>query len=940
MANLTVQVYQWDIIEQAGSNDFDMIRAFGFTSEHKRIVLEFEDFTNTVYVETPRVDTKGNPYIWKKSTMGVVVDYLDFVLGDNKPLDHEFVMMYRLYYYQDRKSPFIRLKFSTLNAARNCRNLFKKPREIKKLGREFQFNVFEVDDVPLYRKLCSRQSIKLTDWFSVFVTDVNGRLVGNSSSIRKVACSTQIHMKVFSFDIEVHSESGKFPKANDKDDDVFMISVAVQEYLKPDTLKKYSLYLGNCEYDDDVTCIQYTYQNELIEGFVELIEKEDPVIITGYNILGFDIPYLFARYNRPGHSFPTSGILPGDNTSSLIAIYNHYYGEAMHFASSGRIFLDVMHQVMTDAPKMRSYKLDYVAEVFLNEHKHGVTPDYMFDIYRKFKKGVDVKKELTIIRRYCDQDALLPIRLFDKLGFQTAVMSRSASLGVNPMSIPCGSPEQRSISLLYDAAYHRGDIVMNKRKVERRYYEGGYVSNPTKGVHRDVACLDFNSLYPSIIMSENICFTTLRNPDETMEDDLFNAVVFEQNEPRGDDKEKEVVSYTHYWVKPEVREGLMPALVRRLIAERKEAKALMATASNKLEEMVADQRQLGVKLAANTLYGFLAMQDHGRFPLIEGAMSICGTGRNSIIKCGNYMRDKYDCSVIYGDTDSIMYKYPNNPTTQEVQVMAEQHAEELTGLFKAPMRLELEKVMFMISRMKKNYAYIKANKNSVYDLTNKDLVNIKGMVPTRRDNTKFTTNVFMDILMARFNDKSMLDVFNIMLDYAKRLVDGNIPINELIISVSLSDEYKSDSAMMAVFAQEQKLRGKPLSPGRVEFYVIKTKDVTDNIGKRLRVWSPDEPLEGEIDYEYYLESMFYKPLDNLFEVLFIPQLSSIPDSSIICIGNKKAKVAEPAKAIYLAYTSKHPMSSVIEFFTYNFSRVDTRVSYVNSFFTPRASKKQ
>jgi DNA polymerase elongation subunit (family B) len=375
-----------------------------------------------------------------------------------------------------------------------------------------------------------------------------------------------------------------------------------------------------------------------------------------------------------------------------------------------------------------------------------------------------------------------------------------------------------------------------------------------------------------------------------------------------------------------------------LVNERKDAKKLVKAALNELDAEVADQKQLGLKIAANSLYGFLGMINVGKYPLLEGAQAICGVGRDAIIKCATYMVDTHKCTLIYGDTDSIMYTYPRDPsrTTKETIALAQTHAIELSGLFPAPMKLELEKVMHIICRMKKNYAYLSADDNGVYNHDRKDLT-IKGMVPTRRDNTAFTTNVFMDVLMARFKDSNPLQIYNIIKDYACRLFQGKIPLKDLVISMGLSDHYDSNTSMMYVFSEAQRLRGQPLRPGRIEFYVVEGVE-GENIGNRLRVYDESNPVVIEkIDYEYYLTSQFMKPLDALCEVLWIEQLRRMKGNPVVTVGKKKGiRVDQPAKAISYTLIEHVGFTAADNFFTSNFSKIDTRVKYENNFFTPRA----
>lgn len=968
--SIIVQPYHYEVKETKEDLAFDEIRVYATDRESKRHIIHIRDFGNTVYLQLPPKDENGDEFKWGFRAAQSVTDYILFCLKpddrsanpqDHQPISTEPVMRRTLYYYQKNQSPFIRMVFKSKMALKHAVSLLRTPRKISKLNKTFKFTILE-DDIVLHRKFCTEKNMRYTDWISCSVVNSDARRicryinacewdVAHSTVVKltdPIYKSISVNMTIFTFDIEVYSDGG-FPNAFHPKHEVFMISITVHRFMDLSNVKKYCYHTVDvCDRDDDVKRVKFESEKSLLQAYSDLIIESDPTIITGYNILGFDLPYMHNRLARLGNTFPVNGVTIEDK-GLLKNTYNTFYGSADYIESSGRITIDVMHQVITDSPKMRTYKLAAVSQLFLGETKHDVTPEFMFKAFEKCKRGdSDALADMTQVAYYCDQDAFLTARLFEKLSFQAVVIGRAGILGINPMSVPCGSSEQRSESLLYNKAHEKGcEVVLNKRKQDYMYLEGGFVSVPVKGTHKDVPCTDFNSLYPSIMMSENICFTTLENPDEPISETDVNVLKYTQHEPLSfhvDDEEddtseeKKKVDYVRRWVKDTVREGIIPALCRELVGERKEAKKLIKVAKSPIERMMADQRQQGLKIAANALYGFLGMQRHGKYPLAEAAQTICGVGRNSIIRCADYMKEKYQCELIYGDTDSIMFKYPGNHTTKEIIEMATKHAAELSTLFKKPMNMELEKVMFMISRMKKNYAYLIADDNGVYNTTDpgNDLV-IKGMVPTRRDNCNMLSTLFVDCLMSRFNQdtdqaRTIFDTFELMFNVARDLVAGKISNDKLTISGSVNENYTSSTAMMAVFAEECQMRGQPIQPGRVEYIVVKPSEKGEVIGKRMRIADPES--KDKCDPDYYLMNMFYKPLDDLFQVLY----PSLPNKQLT-VGKKKVCLSEPAKAIAIAFTENENTTAVRDWYRKEYAKIDHRIKpKENDFFKPRGKR--
>ena len=244
------------------------------------------------------------------------------------------------------------------------------------------------------------------------------------------------------------------------------------------------------------------------------------------------------------------------------------------------------------------------------------------------------------------------------------------------------------------------------------------------------------------------------------------------------------------------------------------------------------------------------------------------------------------------------------------------------------MRMELEKVMFMISRKKKNYAYICADANGEYDTNSLEKVNIKGMLPTRRDNCKMTSDLFMKCIMMRFNNKTAFDVFMEIRNVAIQVMKGKIDYDNLVISGSVSESYSSATAMMSVFSEECALRGTPIPPGRVEYVVVKEKEKGDVIGKRMRIAYPktDEPC----DPVYYLRQKFYKPLDDLFKVLY-PEL---PAGQYV-FNKKKVPLNAPCKAIVMALTEGGDINATTDWYNKEYAKTYPSINVVSSFFMKR-----
>ena len=301
--------------------------------------------------------------------------------------------------------------------------------------------------------------------------------------------------------------------------------------------------------------------------------------------------------------------------------------------------------------------------------------------------------EITIIMLYCLQDSEIVIELFQKLNVWIGLIELSNIVGVTIMEIFTRGQQIRCKSQIYDKASSQGTVI-DRRIAMKLYSSGGFVGEPTPGVHENIICLDFASLYPSIIEAYNLCFTTLVPPElvDQVSDDQVTVIEFDQLEPidfKGgmgfdedegpiegfeenevdndenteNDKKKIKRHYKYKWVKPEVRRGLLPEIVHDLVSERNQVKKQMGEIKKQLQTetnlelidqlnlqlIVLDKRQNALKVSANSMFGFLGVQN-GLLPLIEGAMCITAMGRQLITAVNKYIIDTYGAIIQYNDS--------------------------------------------------------------------------------------------------------------------------------------------------------------------------------------------------------------------------------------------------------------------------------------------------
>jgi len=336
----------------------------------------------------------------------------------------------------------------------------------------------------------------------------------------------------------------------------------------------------------------------------------------------------------------------------------------------------------------------------------------------------------------------------------------------------------------------------------------------------------------------------------------------------------------------------MPSILQELLKARKDTRKLIPQTPDEFMKNVLDKRQLAYKVTANSLYGQLGAKT-STFYEPDIAASTTATGRLLLTFAKRVVEECYSntdidskyglintkAEYVYGDTDSVFFKF--NLTDKEsgekivgdkalelsIEI-AQEACHQVSKVLKQPHDFEYEKTFMPFCLLsKKRYVSIKYE----FDPT-KGKRNEMGIVLKRRDNAPIVKDVYggvIDILMKEKNIQKAIDyVHNCLQD----LVDGNVPIEKLIITKSLRSFYKNPQGIahkvLADRIAQREPGNKPTSGDRIPFVYIVTK--TSAKGKKVlqgdRIETPTYIKENnlEIDYSFYITNQIMKPLLQLF----------------------------------------------------------------------------
>nr|BAO20831.1 DNA polymerase delta catalytic subunit [Baculentulus morikawai] len=697
-------------------------------------------------------------------------------------------------------------------------------------------------------------------------------------------------LRILSFDIECAGRKGIFPEP--EKDPVIQIANMVIRQGESDPFIRNVFTLDTCAPIVGSQVCSYKSEKEMLEKWADFVREVDPDMLTGYNINNFDLPFLLNRAKTlNANLFPFLGRMKDIKTVvKETTLQSKQMGRRVHkvINTEGRVIFDILLVLLRDY-KLRSYTLNAVSFHFLHEQKEDVHHSIITDLQNG---NSQTRRRLAI---YCLKDAFLPLRLLDKLMCVIIYMEMARVTGVPLSYLQSRGQQIKVISQLLSKAKPKGLILptMNATSGDDQY-EGATVIEPERGYYDvPIATLDFSSLYPSIMIAHNLCYTTLIQQGTK---DKLNL---------SEDQFIRTPS-NNLFVKSTLRRGLLPEVLEHLLAARKKAKDDLKKETDPFKKQILDGRQLALKISCNSVYGFTGAQV-GKLPCLEISQSVTAFGRMMIEQTKQAVEARFniangyehDAKVIYGDTDSVMIRF-GVATVAEAMKLGSEGAEFVTSQFVKPIKLEFEKVYFPYLLInKKRYAGLYYTKPDIHDK-----MDCKGIETVRRDNCPLVANLINTCLQKILIDKNPNDAA----DYAKQTISdllcNRVDISQLVITKELTKTDKEYSAKQAHVELANKMRKRdpgnaPKLGDRVPYVIISAAKGTPAYQKAE---DPIYVLENNIpiDATHYLENQISKPLIRIFE----PILGEKAESILLRGDHTRTKTVVTAKVGALAAFTK------------------------------------
>jgi DNA polymerase elongation subunit (family B) len=738
-----------------------------------------------------------------------------------------------------------------------------------------------------------------------------------------------------------------FPKL--EGDKVTFIGSTFLRYGETEPYLNHCLVLGSCDELDGAVIDTTKTEKELLLKWTELIQKENPDIIIGYNIFGFDYEFMFRRSQENDcereflllsrklnelcakSTYDEPDKLNIENTKLVIASGEY---DLRYFKMTGRLQIDMYAYFRRDF-NLASYKLDDVAGEFISDnvkkyvctnhhiygditelysqnlmglHKDdyihigfvGFTSDYykdgkkfrVLDIIRDYEdaetknkynviiigghENIDISKPIkwtmakddvtpqdifrlsngsasdrAIVAKYCIQDCNLVHHLMNKIDVITGYIEMSSICSVPICFLVFRGQGIKLTSYVAKKCREKDTLMPDLDKTgDADGYEGAIVLPPKCAMYMDnpVACVDYASLYPSSMISQNYSHDSkVWSKEYNLKGDIikvtgetdssgnfiydnipgyhyinieFDTYKYIRKTPTSRAEKTKAGKIVCRWAQfPNNKKGIMPSILEELLKARADTRKMIKTTKDPFMQNILDKRQLGYKVTANSLYGQCGSRT-STFYEKDVAAATTATGRMMITYAKRMIEEVYGNRVyetaihgavkckaeyVYGDTDSVFFTFnledPNTgekirgkPALEATIEIAQDVAELCTKFLKPPMELTYEKTLMpFILLSKKRYV------GMLYETdANKGKLKFMGLSLKRRDSCDYLKDVYggiLKILMDTKRDNSIQASIEYLNQCLNDLVEGKVPMDKLMITKALRSDYKNPATI-------------------------------------------------------------------------------------------------------------------------------------------------
>ncbi|KAI8060050.1 hypothetical protein BC940DRAFT_371596 [Gongronella butleri] len=687
------------------------------------------------------------------------------------------------------------------------------------------------------------------------------------------------HLDLFSLEVHVHSRGNLLPDPEHDEVKVIFWCLQTEDECIPGNSSDGSYRVGViCTREFNVSRIgianvDVEYADDeagMLWALVDKVRLYDPDILVGYELHNASWGYLIERA-MIHNMILTNDLARIGRDLPQMAHDRWGYRKASVFRVVGRHMLNVW-RLMRSELDLTSYRFE---NIVFNTLHHRV-PHYSFETLTKWSTASAAILQHRVFKYYLDR-VQMNLDILDTSDVISKIVEESRVFGIDFYSAITRGSQFKVESVMLRIAKPENFVILSptrKQVGSQRAIEClPLILEPQSQFYSSpLLVLDFQSLYPSVMIAYNYCYSTclgrIRPPGQSDKFGVTNLTLPPGLLSKLQDKINVSPNGVAY-VQPSVRKSLLA----RMLTEILETRVMIKTAMKDYKQdagliRLLNARQLSLKYIANVTYGYTAASFSGRMPNVEISDSIVQSGREILQKTIQTINGhaQWGGHVVYGDTDSVFVSLPGKSRADAFDIGAN-IAETITKMFPAPIKLKFEKVYHpCLLLTKKRYVGFKYEH---IDET-EPVFDAKGIETVRRDGTPATQKIMEACIKILFRTQDLSEVKRYLYDQWTKILANRVSIQDFIIAKEVRlGTYKNlpHGAQLAHAAMAKDPRAEPQYGERVPYVVVHQGP---NARLKDRIMKPEALLQDRtlrLDGEYYIRKQIIAPLERVFQLM-------------------------------------------------------------------------
>lgn len=626
-----------------------------------------------------------------------------------------------------------------------------------------------------------------------------------------------------------------------------------------------------------VEILEESTELDAMVRMVEIVRTHDPDVLTGYEVHGSSWGYLierarskydynlcdeFSRVKSQSHGrFGKDADRWGFNTTSTIRV-------------TGRHMINIW-RAMRGELNLLQYTMENVVWHLLHRRIPHYTHRTLTEWYTNGRH-----RDLAKVLRYYTTRTKMDIRILEENELIPRTSEQARLLGVDFFSVFSRGSQFKVESIMFRIAKPENFVLVSPSRKQ----VGGQnaleclplVMEPQSAFYNSpLVVLDFQSLYPSVMIAYNYCYSTFLGRITNWRGTNKMGFTDYKRQDRLLELLKDYINIAPngmMYTKVEIRKSLLAKMLTEILETRVMVKSGMKQdKDDKTLQQLLNNRQLALKLLANVTYGYTSASFSGRMPCSEIADSIVQTGRETLERAIAYIHsvEKWGAEVVYGDTDSL-FIYLKGRTRDQAFDIGNEIAKAITDMNPRPVKLKFEKVYHpCVLLAKKRYVGYKYESRDQV----KPEFDAKGIETVRRDGTPAEQKIEEKALKLLFETADLSQVKAYFQSQCDKIMRGQVSVQDFCFAREVRLGSYSDKgppppgALISTRRMLEDARAEPQYGERVPYVVISGAP-----GARLidRCVAPEDLLASDhctLDAEYYITKNLIPPLERIFNLV-------------------------------------------------------------------------